>query len=176
MSPRHGMMVRMIRSWGSAWRVFAALPFVLLCAVLALKVGNARTDPTGAIDDGKSPVPLTQDLGAEAPDSTAKPEKAKPTDALTGLPSDLPTDLLTGVPTTALPTETSASPTGAAKPAPPTRTPSTSPTSSPSSSHTPSPDPTTQEPTPLTPKEQCEADGKHWRQNLLNGQWYCSAL
>lgn len=170
------MMSSMVRSWSSAWRVFAALPFVLLCAVLALKVGNARTDPTDAIDKGTSPVPLTQDLGAEAPDSTARPAKPTPTDALTGLPSDLPTDLLTGAPTTAVPGETSAAPTGAAKPASPTRTPSPSPSRTPS----PDPDPTTQEPSPtptqLTPKEKCEAEGKHWRQNLLNGQWYCSAL
>lgn len=176
MSARHGMMSRMVRSWSSAWRVFAALPFVLLCAVLALKVGNARTDPTDAIDNGKTPVPLTQDLGAEPPDSTAKPTKAKPTDTLTGLPSDLPTELLTGDPTTTLPGETSAAPTGAAKPASPTRTPS-SPSSSPT--RDPDPDPTTQEPSPtptqLSPKEQCEADGKHWRKDLF-GNFYCSAF
>lgn len=163
--------VAMTRQWGSAWRVFAALPFVLLCAILALKVGNARMDPTASPAETSPSVQLTQDLGDDAPDAGVRATPGAT--GTTGSVTDLPSDLLTSDGATLLPTESASTDDDSAAPSPTRSSTAPKPTKSTQSS-SPSPSPTTQSPsptqsstpTPLTPREKCLERGGRWNDLL----------
>lgn len=150
----------------TAWRLLAAVPFVLLLGIVGIKV--TAGDPSSPFN--KIPGAQTiQELGDEAPSTnvTVKlPKTKKPS------PSSTTSNSATASASASASTSASAS-ASASKPAPVRTTQQSSPKPT-ATSKTPTPTPTSS--TPLTPQQQCEADGKHWRRNLLTGVWFCSAL
>jgi hypothetical protein len=158
----------------TAWRLLAAVPFVLLLGIVGIKL--TAGDPNSPLNNVPG-VQTIYELGDDAPstDVNAKlPKSKKPSPTASDSASD----------SASASASTSASP-GATKSPSAKPTSSSKPSSSPKPSTTPKPQPTssspTTEPSPtptrtLTAQEQCEAQGKHWRKNIFNGNWYCSAL
>jgi hypothetical protein len=157
----------------TAWRLLAAVPFVLLLGIVGIKV--AAGDPTSPFN--KIPGAATiQELGGDAPSTnvtvqlpkTPKPApstsaaSASASASLAALPTPMPT---AGKPA---PTKQATAAAGGGTDAGVGSTPGTKPSASQQSDPTPSP-------TPLTAQQQCEANGGHWRQGLFGG-WSCSLI
>lgn len=156
-------MAPMVGTTGkAAWRLLAAVPFVLLLGIVGIKA--TAGDPSSPFN--KIPGAETiQDLGEDAPSSNVnvklpKSSSPKPTKSASASASDEPSD-----------TTTSAAPTQAPEPTRTTRTPKPAPKPTRTSS-TPKPTPTTQEPTP-DPPPTCEEKyaGKPLKIIQCNNGW-----
>lgn len=154
----------------TAWRLLAAVPFVLLLGIVGIKV--TAGDPSSPFN--KIPGAQTiQELGDEAPSTnvTVKlPKTKKPS------PSSTTSNSATASASASASTSASAS-ASASRPAPVTTTKKPSPKPTPTAtsgggSSTPTPTPTE---TRSANQIKCESNGGHWRYNQLFG-WHCSAL
>jgi hypothetical protein len=158
----------------TAWRLLAAVPFVLLLGIVGIKV--TAGDPSSPFN--KIPGAQTiQELGDDAPSTnvTVKlPKTAKPTPSASSSSASASASsaALTPTPTTAKPGPTKQDSSGSGGSA------DDGPTGAGGSA--PKPDPTTSAPDP-TPTETrsaaqitCESNGGHWRYVL--GRWTCSIL
>jgi uncharacterized membrane protein YgcG len=158
------MMDPMSKPWGSAWRLLAALPFVLLLVIVGIKVTMSQGDPaSGPQKPGEHTI---FELGDDAPSATVTLPNGEvttiPKSKISELPSDLQSQLINGItfsPT--LPTPKAPKPTKTATVAPVHTTAGGGSTGGGSTSggggasSTPDPDPTTHEPAPSqspTPK------------------------
>jgi hypothetical protein len=150
------MMDPMSKPWGSAWRLLAALPFVLLLVIVGIKVTMSQGDPaSGPQKPGQHTI---FELGDDAPSATVTLPNGEvttiPTSKISELPSALQSQLINGItfsPT--LPPPKAPKPTKTATAAPVHTTAgggSTGggPTGGGGGSSTPDPDPTTHEPAP----------------------------
>lgn len=150
----------------AAWRLLAAVPFVLLLGIVGIKA--TAGDPNSPFN--KIPGAETiQELGEDAPSSNVNvklPKSASPKPTASASESTSASASPSATPSEAT---ASAEPTKAVKP---TRTPKPSP-----SSPTPNPPKPTHSPTPtqtpLTEQEKCEAAGKQWTRNILTGKYQC---
>jgi hypothetical protein len=157
--------------------VLAAVPFVLLLAIVGIKL--TAGDPNSPFN--KIPGAQTiYELGGDAPstDVNAKLPKIKHSTSASESASES-ASATESTSTSASPT----APTAKATAAKPTKKPTSGSTGGSGGGSTPTPTPThshTQEPSSppptLSPQEQCEAQGKHWRRNIISGKWYCSTL
>ncbi|TCJ22186.1 hypothetical protein [Nocardioides jejuensis] len=166
----------------TAWRVLAAVPFVLLLAIVGIKL--TAGDPNSPFNKIPGAQTIYQ-LGGDAPstDVNAKLPKIDASKSASASASD----------STSASASASGSESASASPTAPSSKPTAKPTKKPTSGSTggsgggstptptPTPTPThTQEPSSppptLSPQEQCEAQGKVWRKNALTGNWFCSRI
>jgi hypothetical protein len=92
-------MDSMSKPWGSAWRMLAALPFVLLLVIVGIKVTLSQSDPaSGPQKPGEHTI---YELGGDAPSVSVTLPNGKvttiPTEAITGLPTELQSQLINGI-------------------------------------------------------------------------------
>lgn len=166
-------MAAMAGTGKTAWRLLAAVPFVLLLGIVGIKL--TAGDPNSPLNNVPG-VQTIYELGDDAPstDVNAKlPKTTKPSPTASDSASDSASASASASASPSATKSASAKPGSSTKPStkPTTATPKPDPTSS-SPTAEPSPTPTRT----LTAQEQCEAQGKHWRKNIFNGNWYCSAL
>jgi hypothetical protein len=84
-------MAFMSKPWGSAWRLLAALPFVLLLVIIGIKVTMSQGDPaSGPQKPGEHTI---YELGGEAPSATV----TLPNGTVTTIPSEQISELPTAL-------------------------------------------------------------------------------
>lgn len=102
----------MSKPWGSAWRLLAALPFVLLLVIIGVKVTMSQGDPASGTQDDLT----IQGLDGEAPSATV----TLPNGTVTRIPakkvSDLPSSVQSQLLADASASASATTPTAAPKP------------------------------------------------------------
>lgn len=146
----------MSKPWGSAWRLLAALPFVLLLVIIGIKVTMSQGDPaSGPQKPGEHTI---YELGDEAPSATVTLPNGQvttiPTSKITELPTALQSQLINGITMAPMPTLQAPKPTKTATPKPVQTTAAAGGGGGPTAGggggggSTPDPEPTTQPPAP----------------------------
>lgn len=157
----------------TAWRLLAAVPFVLLLGIVGIKV--TAGDPSSPFN--KIPGAQTiQELGDDAPSTNVTVKLPK-----TKKPSPTTSESASASASASASDSATTSPTAKATTARPTRKATSGSSggsgggSTPTPDHTPTPDPPPTE-TRSPQQIRCAETGGAWRQNPLTGEWNCWPL